>query len=154
VDAESLDEESALPAGRDAPRRRLGRSVPPEAVASVLPDDDVAAEVLGELEALGELEVLGELVVLGELGRWCVSMAATRSPLRIPEAPEIPSWPASDLSSGSSIAESPAPLLRRDREDSALSGAVVVSVTDDPFEGEERSTCRNRRASLDQVLQG
>ena len=27
--------------------------------------------------------------------------------MRIPEAPEMPSWPASDLSSGSSIEERP-----------------------------------------------
>ncbi len=43
---------------------------------------------------------------------WRASIAATRSALRMPEAPAMPSWPASDLSSGSSIADSPDPPVR------------------------------------------
>ena len=52
-----------------------------------------------------------------EAGTWRAPMAEIRSALRIPEAPGMPSWPASDLSSGSSIEDRP-PDLR---------GVVVLS---------------------------
>ena len=38
---------------------------------------------------------------------WRSLMAEMRSALRMPDAPEMPSWPASDLSSGSSIPDRP-----------------------------------------------
>lgn len=86
VSVVSLDDEllldSVLPAGREAPRRR--RSEPPaEPVSAVCAVLAVAADLAAAVVLAGAED-------LGELARWCVSMAATRSPLRIPDAPAMP----------------------------------------------------------------
>ena len=59
-------------------------------------------------------------------GAWWAEMAETRSALRMPDVPAIPSWLASDLSSGSSMVESPP---ERFDEVEVCAGAVLVSVT-------------------------
>ena len=44
---------------------------------------------------------------------WRAVIAATRSPLRMPEVPRIPSWPARAFRSGSTMLDSPSPLRAR-----------------------------------------